>query len=284
MRYFTFLPILLFVGINATVAQKSKPDSPYYKVTIHAKKSVYSLGEPIDISVVHYNGSDSTWHLYRPDSSYYFVLSYRHCLWRTQDMWLGHAFNENVFVNLDPHVPESGYGEPQFGGKITIKPKDSYTFQTDIMKGYPPTRILPGLLEIRVRDVYEAVRSDTIKICVLFTPESVGYMLKWIEAEKSDEFIIEWATNVLSDIYPRIKEYQFKSKDYVISYSRRQKKDNEKLLSAFRAFWEQNSETDTVKSCINKINTDLSKYYPLMDIRRAERQDGSCIVYPKKKQ
>ena len=149
------------------------------------------------------------------------------------------------------------------------------------MEGYPPDEILPGQLEITVYDNMEALRSDTITVCIKFTPESVDYMLNRIIDEKHNRNIILWAINMLSDIYPDIKNYKFNWNyyDYIVFYSEQQRKDNEKLFSEFRTFWEQNRETDAVKACINKINTDLSKYYPLMDMRRAKLQKHSCIKY-----
>ncbi len=283
MRYLVLLPILLLV--NVTLAQKSKPDSPYYKIALCASKSVYSLGDSIGIMVVYYNGSDSSWLLYRPDSSLFSTINYQHKLWR-QETWCGYAFKKNVFINYDPSCPECEYDSPKVGGKITIKPKDTFVFRTDIMEGYPPYDLLPGQLKVYADDGFEAIISDTINICVKFTPESVDFILKRIVEERRNGSIITWALDVLSDIYPDIKNYSF-SWNYdvsIVSYSEHQKEDNEKLLSAFRAFWEQNRETDAMKACIYKINTDLSKYYPLMDMRRAAQQDNSCIEYPKKKQ
>lgn len=280
MKNLFITAILMLVGLGATMAQKSKPDSPFYKITVQADKRVYSLGEPIEITVCHYNGSDSSWQFHRPDSTFYVSISYRHSMWRTQEMWRGHAFNTYEYHEV-PNCPECGYGPPIVGTIMTIKPKDKYIFRTDIMEGYPPDEILPGQLEITVYDNMEALRSDTITVCIKFTPESVDYMLNRIIDEKHNRNIILWAINMLSDIYPDIKNYKFNWNyyDYIVFYSEQQRKDNEKLFSEFRTFWEQNRETDAVKACINKINTDLSKYYPLMDMRRTKLQKHSCIKY-----
>lgn len=278
MKNLFITAILLLVGLGATMAQKRKPISPYHAVTVSSEKKVFSLGEPIHVIVNYYNGSDSIWKLYRPDSSFFVNIAYRHRLWKEQHLWRFYAFNKNVFINDSPNYPDRGFSSPVIGDNIVIQPKERYTFKTNIMDGYPPDEVLPGKLEIFASDDIEAIYSDTIEVCIKFTPESVNYMLERIADEKKRYGVLYVTRMILSDIYPDFKKYQFGHDDFGITYSEEQRKENEKLISAFIAYWEQNKETKVVKASIKKINTDLSKY-DFMDMRRAKLQKNSCIKY-----
>ncbi|HNW49885.1 MAG TPA: hypothetical protein PKH79_02310, partial [Prolixibacteraceae bacterium] len=73
------LQVTLFVflvSFSLVQAQKTKPDSFQYKISLTTEKSEYALGEPVVINVLYSNGSDALWKLHRPDSSSYNSLNY----------------------------------------------------------------------------------------------------------------------------------------------------------------------------------------------------------------
>ena len=264
---------------NFTYAQRNTPGSPEYKITLSSSKVEYALGEEIFISVEYYNGSDSVWKLYRPDSSFYNSLNYRNILWRTEEIWSGYAFNKSKFINIDPDCPECGFAVALTGGVIQINPKQKYSFETELMEGQKDHAwILPGKYFIRYRDGYEALQSDTIEICLKFTEKSVDFLLKRLLDEKENRSNVEWVVKLLSDIYPDIMNYQYQHKDNTISYTDEQTENNRKLLEDFKLYWEQNKYTKVMLEKISKVNTDLRKYY-FIDMRRAKQSGKGCINY-----
>ncbi len=262
-----------------TYAQKKTPGSPHYNISLTINNKEYSLGEPVWVNVEYYNGSDSVWRLYRPDSSFYNSLNYRNILWRTEEIWSGYAFNKSKFINIDPDCPECGFAVALTGGVIQINPKQKYSFETELMEGQKDHAwILPGKYFIRYRDGYEALQSDTIEICLKFTEKSVDFLLKRLLDEKENRSNVEWVVKLLSDIYPDIMNYQYQHKDNTISYTDEQTENNRKLLEDFKLYWEQNKYTKVMLEKIHKVNTDLRKYY-FIDMRRAKQSGKGCINY-----
>lgn len=269
---------IAFFGCSVLVAQKTTPDSPDYKIILTTKKLEYSLGEPIVVTVRYYNGSKNAWQLFRPDSSFYNSINYRNILWRTEDRWNGHAFNKSQFININENYPESGFAVALTGGKIQLQPNEDYSFKTDIMEGYELSYVLPGNYEVMFFDSFEAKRSDTIKICLKFTSESVRYIIERLKDEKRNSSNIRWAIMLLSDIYSDMKKFKFTSQDNAITYSKEQQVDNQQLLNDFQACWQQNKNTEEMKAKIHRINTDLKKY-SFIDMRRTKLIKDGCIVY-----
>jgi len=270
--------LLICMGSFLLYAQKRMPSSPYYKITLTPHKYEHSLGEPIWVTVEYYNGSDSVWTLYRPDSSFYNSINYTNLLWRWRD-WYGYAFNRSEFINLDPDCPECGFAVALTGGVIQIGPKQKYSFETELMEGQKAhAYILPGPYLVAYYDGYESIHSDTVEICLKFTQKSVDYLLKWLLDEKEDYTNIERVLEILSDIYPDIKNYQYQHKDYTITYTDEQTQYNRKLLDDFKLYWEQNKDTREMKEKIHKINTDFRKY-DFMDMRKIKKLKRSCIKY-----
>ena len=264
---------------NFTYAQRNTSGSPEYKITLSSSKVEYALGEEIFISVEYYNGSDSVWKLYRPDSSFYNSLNYRNILWRTEEIWSGYAFNKSKFINIDPDCPECGFAVALTGGVIQIKPKQKYSFETELMEGQKDHAwILPGKYLVEYYDGYEAIQSDTIEICLKFTEKSVDFLLKRLLDEKENRSNVEWIVKLLNDIYPDIMNYQYQHKDNTISYTDEQTENNRKLLEDFKLYWEQNKYTKVMLEKIHKVNTDLRKYY-FIDMRRAKQSGKGCINY-----
>lgn len=271
--------LIFYLWCGFIHAQKKTPGSPDYKISLTTNKIDYSLGEPIMVTVKYYNRSNTIWQLYRPDSSFYNSLSYRNVLWRTESRWNGYAFNKSRFINDDPDCPECGFAVALTGGIIQLEPTEKYSFKTDMMIGQMDHAwVLPGNYIIRYQDSYEAIQSDTIKICMKFTENSTGYILQWLIDEKESKSNIQWAIMLLSDIYPDIKNYQYQYKDSSISYADEQTENNRKLLEDFKLYWEQNKYTDVMQEKIHKINTDLRKY-SFMDMRRTKTVGKSCIDY-----
>jgi hypothetical protein len=267
MKQIIILSLLFLLGYSHLFAQRGEPkkvpDSPNYKISVTTEKKEYSLGEPIVVTVQYYNGSDLVWSLYRPDSSCYCAMIYRNKLWDQQEFWNCYAFNESKFINTDPQCTECGFSTPIVGDKIQLNPKEKegYSFSTDIMKLHELYKVLPGSYEINFLDAFEAIYSDTIKICLKFTPASVDYVLERLINEKKNSSNIRWAKSILSDIYPDIKKYQFKTIDgYSVYYTKELKKLNKKFVKDFLVYWKQNKNTEEVKQAIKRINTDFRKY------------------------
>lgn len=270
--------VCLCVGTYWSYAQKKTPGSSNYKITLSINKEEYDFGEPIEVTVKYFNGSNNVWQLYKPDSSFYNSISYMNVLWRTQT-WNGYAFNESRFINDDPDCPECGFAVALTGGIIRLEPKHIYSFKTEIMSGQKDHFfILPGTYLIRYHDSYEAIQSDTVVICLVFNENSVGYLLKWLVDEEKIYTNIEWAIMLLSNIYPEMKNYQFTSKDNSITYTSEQSENNNKLLNDFKLYWNQNKGSSEIKEKIHRINTDLRKY-SFIDMRRTKLSGKKCIDY-----
>ncbi|QKG80282.1 hypothetical protein [Tenuifilum thalassicum] len=274
-----FFAIIFITVWCLSYPQKKAPDSPYYKITLTSSKKVYSLGEPIWITVEYYNGSDSVWQLYRPDSSFYNSISYRCILWKIKEEWNGYAFNKSIFVNIDPDCPECGYALPVTGGKIQIRPKQKYSFKTELMEGYKEhVWILPGTYLVRYFDGYEAIRTDTIEICLKFTEKSVDYLLQWLLNEKENNSNMEWIVKLLAGIYPDFSNYRYQKGENTISYTEEQSRYNQRLIEDFKMYWEQIRNTKTMEEIIHSINTVPEKYF-LIDTRWVKKVKSNCIDY-----
>lgn len=277
--------ILLIVIVAITFqcfifGQKKRADSRDYKISLKTDKEEYSLGEPIIVDVNYYNGSDKIWTLYRPDSSYHCSISYIHVMKGQQDFWNGHAFNKCEIINDFTDCPGCGYAVALTGDKIILEPKEKYEFKTDIMEGVSPEEVLPGQIYITFHDAYEQINSDTIHVCIRFTNASTGFLLNRMENEKVHSATIDWAKEILVDIYPAMKQYKYNSnyQEGIIYYTDDQKSNNEQLLKDFLNYCEQNKGSDEMKVKIHKINTNLGKYY-FIDMNRAKHVKQSCIKY-----
>ena len=263
----------------AQLKPKERPTPNGYKITLSTERSNYSLGEPIIVTVKYYNGSKMNWELFLPDSTAYNSIAYRNELWSDNERWNRGDFNTFEILDSTRMSEESAYGMPIVGRKIIIKPNDKYIFKTDILDKYDLWYFLSGLYKINYSDYLEKIHSDTIKVCVHFTPKSIDYLLEILVNEKRFSLNIRWAKQLLCNFDEDIKKYEYGACGaymHEITYTPEQKINNEKIISYFRAYWVKNKDTEETKAKIHKINTDFSKYYDFMSLRRAKQLKDCC--------
>jgi len=272
------LQVTLFVflvSFSLVQAQKTKPDSFQYKISLTTEKSEYALGEPVVINVLYSNGSDALWKLHRPDSSSYNSLNYRGELWRSNVGWKGYYFNQSVFINDNTKCSRCGFSIPMVGSKVQIKPGESYVFRTDILSDHELDYLLPGKYKVAYRDGYECISSDTVEFCLKFASQSVDHLLRILVGERRYVENVRWAITLLRQIYPDIRKFHFAVEDGMIVYPADQFDRNMNLLRDFSNYWEKERDTDVMKKKISQINVDLKKY-KFIDKRKARQMNDCC--------
>jgi len=189
--------------------------------------------------------------------------------------WKGYYFNQSVFIHDNPKCPQCGFSIPVVGGKVQIKPGESFVFRTDIQNGHELAYLLPGKYKVAYRDGYECISSDTIEFCLKFTSQSVDHLLSILVGERRYVENVRWAITLLREIYPDIRKYHFTVEDGMIVYPADQFDRDMNLLRDFSNYWEKNKGSDAMSLKISKINADFKKY-SFIDKRKARQMNDCC--------
>ncbi len=256
-----YLGFLFLVFILAAQAKASLGYWPYYNVTLSTDKTEYALGEPVVVTVCYHNGYYRTWHLHTNDYSKSCTLSYRNGFWNNSD-WNKITFNQLNFINTRENCVSCSFGMTLSKERVSIKPNEYLSFKIDLLGETPVLEnIIPGKYSLQYADNFEKIYSDTLKVCIKFTYQSIGYILKTITSEKQTPRNIQWGIKLLKNIYPEIANYKYsvdsRGNAYYTSY---QKKQNTFLINRFKNYCEHNKSTKGMYYKIMKINSDFSSY------------------------
>ena len=197
---------------------------------ISFQKSSYVLGEPVPVRVRYGNETGETVRIDNPEES---TRVHMHAVYQPTGEDLNYPMVPEEQIVLEPGTDEYVLSTPPVE-KIEIPPGDALTFGTDLNQRL---YLRPGEFDCVLTD--DDAECNRVKIEILYTQETVEYLLAYARNPAEEYGRREWAMEWLQEIAPK---FALKLSEPGASDELRAANEayNRSHLDAFTKWWNQN--------------------------------------------
>jgi len=226
--------------MNETVAKTA--------ITISLTSDSYILGEPMPLTVTYINVSNHSFSMKQPDKLWEVRLEVTSSGGVQEDEGFGRIQISRPNEQTERYIVEKA-------DTITLRPKESYTFQCDITARFPEI-LPPGQHLVRVIDQTDddnTIESNELPITIRFTPQSVSRLLVLAADETKESRYRQWAAGWLRELKPDFQpRFAFGGEpESVLEDYRKRTQD---AVATFNSWWAVNQYNESTNRAIQEIN------------------------------